>query len=305
MDAKLYFWSELLKFEFLKPVIPKLGSYDIGLNLAITPKKLTKVQDIVKDCEKNNVELNLWPLLSIKQGYWVNAYNINVQSKWIDYLLKNFPTIEAYLLDLEKPKNFKGIKGRIMIGKLKEIVPSEMVKEKLNGIVDNIHDHGKKVVSTSYTGFPLGMGPRPSNADFYSYMVYTSFLKRLSDDITREAIVFYSANKIRKEHGRDKAVIDLGVTYAGVISGGLMNILGLLDIEEIAKQIEICLFARLKRIQIFALDNLTKNIDSVLELLANLEPRKPPQFYPEKKLGFMLKAYRKVMFPRERDLSRF
>jgi len=306
MDAKLYFWSELLKIDYLLPTIPKLASYKIGLNLAVTPRRLRDkyVEKVVRECEKNNVELNFWPLLSKTQGYWVNAWNLNVQAKWIDYLLENFPSVSSYLLDLEKPINFKGIKGIIMTGKLKKLIPESKVKEKLVKIVDNIHDHGKKVVSTSYGGLPLGLQPRPSNADYYSYMVYLSFILRISDIPTRRAIIFYVANKIRKEHGQEKGVIDLGVTYAGVISGGLINALGLLSVNEIIREMEICLYAGLKRIQIFALDNITKDIDSTLEKLTSIKPTKPPQITGEK-TGFMLKAYRKVLFPRDRDLSKF
>lgn len=306
MDTKLYFWSELLKIDSLLTTIPKLGSYKIGLNLAVTPRRLRNgyVDKIVKECEKNSVELNFWPLLSKKQGYWVNAWNLNVQAKWIDHLLNKFPTVSAYLLDLEKPINFKGIKGMIMTGKLKKLIPESKVKEKLEKIVDNIHDHNKKAVSTSYGGIPLGLQPRPSNADYYSYMVYLSFILRISDIPTRRAIIFYVANKIRKEHGQDKGTIDLGVTYAGVISAGLINALGVLSINEIVRQMEICLYVGLKRIQIFALDNLTKNIDSTFEILSQIKPSKPPQITGEK-TGFMLKAYRKVLFSRERDLSHF
>jgi len=234
----------------------------------------------------------------------VNAWNLNVQAKWIDHLLENFPTVSSYLLDLEKPINFKGIKGMIMTGKLKKIIPESKIKEKLNNIVEKIHDHGKKAVSTSYGGIPLGLQPRPINADVYSYMVYLSFILRISDIPTRRAIIFYVANKIRKEHGQEKGAIDLGATYAGVISAGLINALGVLTLNEIIRQIEICLYARLNRIQIFALDNLTKDIDSTLEKLTSVKPTKPPQITGEK-TGFMLKAYRKVLFPRDRDLSKF
>lgn len=306
MDTKLYFWSELLKIDSILPTIPKLGSYKIGLNLAVTPQRLKYgyVDKVVKECEKNSVELNFWPLLSKKQGYWVNAWNLNVQAKWIDYLLNNFPTVSAYLLDLEKPINFKGIKGMIMTGKLKKLIPESKVKEKLVKIVDNIHDHNKKAISTSYGGIPLGIQPRPSNADYYSYMVYLSFILRISDIPTRRAIIFYIANKIRKEHRQEKAAIDLGVTYAGVISAGLINALGVLCVNEIVRQMEICLYAGLKRIQIFALDNLTKDIDSNLERITSAKPTKPPQITGEK-TGFMLKVYRKVLFKREKNLSEF
>ncbi len=305
MNANLFFWSEFLNLDTLKLIIPKLGSYQVGLNLAITPRRLPRINPIVKLCEENNVILNFWPLLSKKQGYWVNSWNIDVQAKWINYLLSNFPTISAYLLDLEKPINFRGMKGRIMLSKLKKIMPEGKVKEKLNSIVDNIHDHNKLVVSTSYGGIPLGLQPRPSNADYYSYMVYLSLILRFSDIYTREDIIFYCANKIRKEHGHDKGAIDLGLTSAGVLGEGFMNFLGLLDLNELSRQIEICLFARLKRIQIFALDNFTNNIDEVMECITHLKPRRPPLFFPEKKSGFMLKVYKKVLFPRDRDLSKF
>jgi len=305
MRPTLFFWTEFLDLNILKRIISKLGSYNIGLNLAITPKRLSKITPIVKECEYNNVILNFWPLLSKKQGYWVNAWNLDVQAKWIDYLLKNFPTINDFLLDLEKPINFRGIKGKIMLSKFKKIVPETLVKEKLNSIVDNVHDHNKKVVSTSYGGIPLGLQPRPSNADYYSYMVYLSFILRISDINTREDIIFYCAHKIRKAHGKKKAAIDLGLTSAGVLGEGFMNFLGFLDLHELSRQIEICLFAGLKRIQIFSLDNFAQSIEKVLEKITSLKPRKPPLFFPEKKSGFMLKAYRKVLFPRDRDLSKF
>ena len=154
LDAKYYFWSEFLKFDYLIPIIPKLGSYKIGLNLAITPKKLSRVSSIVKECEKNDVELNFWPLLSRKQGYWVNAWNIDVHIKWIDYLLKNFPTVSSYLLDLEDPIEWiYTVKGIVKIKKLNKLIPVEKVIEKMNSIVDKIHDYNKLAVSTSYGGF--------------------------------------------------------------------------------------------------------------------------------------------------------
>jgi len=298
---KLYFWSELLKLECLLPMLPKLGSYQIGLNLAVTPRRLKEkyIETVVKECERNDVELNFWPLISRKQGYWVNAWNINVQKKWINYLLNNFPSISSYLLDLEKPINFSGMRGKIMRNKLKIVMPPTRVKKKLNEIVESIHDHNKTVVSTSYGGIPIGLQPRPSNADYYSYMVYLSFILRFSDITTRRAIIFYVANKIREEHGMEKGAIDLGLTFAGVINIKLMNALGFLTLDDIISQMEMCLYAKLKRIQIYAIDNLTREIDKWLERITNVKARKPPQYIGEK-TGFMLKAYRKVLFPRDK-----
>jgi hypothetical protein len=295
MNEKIFFWSELLKFKFLKPVIPKLNSYNIGLNLAITPKRLLKVGEIVKQCEKNDVELNFWPLLSEKQGYYINRWNFKVQAKWIDYLLENFPIVNSYLLDLETPLNFGGLKGIILNSKLNKLVPDDEAKKKLESIVNNIHDHGKRAVSTSKGGIPPGMEPRPSNADYYSYMVYLSYIKRFSDNETRENIIYYCAKKIRKEHGQDKAAIDIGITNYGIQLVGLTNFLGYLDLEELVKQIEVCLYSKLKRIHIFSLDNMTKEIDKWLENISSAKPKKPPLFRSEKR-GLMYKAYKKFLF---------
>ena len=49
---KIYFWSEFLKFEYLIPIIPKLGSYKIGLNLAITPKNYQKSEMLSRNAKK-------------------------------------------------------------------------------------------------------------------------------------------------------------------------------------------------------------------------------------------------------------
>ena len=302
MNTKIYFWSELLPFEKLLPVIPKLGNYTFGLNLAINPNKYRMVNPLVKECEKQNVELNFWPLLSQKQGYWINRWNINVQNKWFKFLLENFPTINSYLLDLENPINFKGMKGRIMNSKLEKIVPDDEAKQKLEELVDLIHDYGKKVVSTSYGGIPLGMNPRPSNADYYSYMVYTSFIKKVANRKTREDIIFYCADKIRREHGIDKAAIDLGITYCGIISKKLTDFLGYLGIKELMSQIGLCKFAKLKRIHIFSIDNMVKDIEKWLEAINNAPEKKPPLFFTDKK-GFMYRAYKKVLF--NKDLSIF
>ncbi|MHA1147319.1 MAG: hypothetical protein ACTSR8_03650 [Promethearchaeota archaeon] len=302
MTTKIYFWSELLSFEKLLPVIDKLANYKFGLNLAITPQKFNNVNVIVNECEKSNVELNFWPLLSQKQGYWINRWNINIQYKWFILLLENFPSINSYLLDLEDPINFRGIKGRVMNSKLNKIMPDEIVRQKLENLIDLIHDYDKKVVSTAYGGIPLGMNPRPSNADYYSYMVYTSFIKRVTNKDTRENIIFYCADKIRKEHGREKAVIDLGITYYGIINKKLMDFLGYLSLKELVSQIGICKFAKLKRVHLFSIDNMVKDIDIWLEAIDNAQEKKPPLFFTEKK-GFMYRAYKKVLF--SKDLSIF
>lgn len=302
MNPKIYFWSELLPFVKLLPIISKLSPYEFGINLAITPQKYKKVEAIVKECEKHKVELNFWPLVSLEQGYWINRWNINIQNKWFKILLDTYPSINSYLLDLERPINFRGMKGKIMNAQLEKIVPDEVVRQKLENLVDLIHDHGKRVVSTAYGGIPLGMNPRPSNADYYSYMVYTSFIKRVADKDTRENIIFYCANKIRKEHGSEKAAIDLGITYYGIISKKLTDFLGYLGLKELASQIGICKFARLQRIHIFSIDNMINDIDRWLKAIGDAEPKKPPLFFSEKK-GFMYRAYRKFLF--NKDLSQF
>ena len=302
MPLSIYFWSELLPFENLIPVIPKLGSYEMGLNLAITPQKAKKVRSVVKECEKYNVELNFWPLLPKEKGYWINRWNIQIQPQWFRFLLENFPSVSSYLLDLERPINFTGLKGNIMNKKLRQLLPDDQVRTQLEDLVALIHDYGKTVVSTSYGGIPLGINPRPSTADWYSYMVYTSFVKRLANAETQENIIFYCAHKIREEHGQEKAAIDLGLTYHGIISKDLTDFLGYLSLKELTAQIGICKYVRLKRVHIFSIDNLVKNLDSWLEAIAEAPVRKPPHYVTGKK-GFMYRAYKKVLF--NRDLSEF
>ncbi len=269
---KIYLWSEFLKFEYLIPIIPKLGSYNIGLNLAITPKKLSRVNDVVKECEKNDVELNFWPLLSRSQGYWVNAWNIDVHNKWITFLLKNYPTVSGYLLDLEDPIEWiYTVKGIVKIKKLNKLIPEERVIEKMNSIVDKIHDYNKLAVSTSYGGFSFGAQARPSNADIYSYMVYTSLINIFTNLDTRLNIIHYASDKIRREHGQQKGAIDLGITYAGAVKIKLVEKYMTVGVDELLEQIEICLFSKIKRIHLFAIDNITKNIDDTLERISNLK----------------------------------
>jgi len=295
VKGKLYFWSELITPTLLKPFLEKLGTYEFGLNLAITPKRLKELKDFIKICEKNDVELNFWPLISKHQGYWINRWNVNVHEKWIHYLLENYSTISAYLLDLENPINFTGIKGNVANRKLNKAIPDEHIRIKLESIVDDIHDYGKKAISTAYGGLPLGLNPRPSNADFYSYMVYTSFIKKLSSRETRQDIIYYCANKINDEHGNEKAAIDLGLTTYGIYLRWLSNIFGYLDLSELLDQIAICLYVKLKRIHIFSIDNMTLEIDKWLENISNVEP-KPPPLFSSNKQGLMYRAYNKLLF---------
>lgn len=298
MKVKYCFWSELLHPNLLIPCVQKLGSYDIGLNLAITPKRLAQTKELTKICKKEGIELNIWPLLSKRQGYWVNKWNINVQTKWFARLLNEFPTAYAFILDLEKPINFQGIKGFTLKMKLNNLVSDTVAKEKLEKLVDLLHDHGKKVISTAYGGIPLGMSPRPSNADIYSYMVYASFVKRVSNADTRQNIAYHCADKIKREHGFEKGAIDLGLTAYGVISKGLTDFLGYLDLNEIVAQIRVCLYANLKRIHIFSIDAIPKILDPWLEKISTAKPQKPPLFFTEKK-GFMYRAYKKVLFSKK------
>ncbi len=244
---------------------------------------------------RNDVELNFWPLIGINQGYWINKWNIIVFEKWITYLLQNFPNASAYLLDLENPINFTGIKGIILKRKLNRFISDEDIRYKLEALVDKIHDFGKKVISTTYGGIPLGLNPRPSNADFYSYMVYTSFIKRISSEETRQNIIYYCANKIKNEHGLQKAAIDLGITTYGIYLRSLSNILGYLDLNEILNQIAICKYLKLSRVHIFSFDNMTLEVDKWLENISNIRA-KPPPLSTSMKLGLMYYFYERLLF---------
>ena len=76
MNGKVYFWSELIRPKLLKPFLEEIGNYKFGLNLAISPDRLKGLKNFVKISIKNDVELDFWPLLSTKQGYWINRWNI-------------------------------------------------------------------------------------------------------------------------------------------------------------------------------------------------------------------------------------
>jgi len=295
MNVKIYFWSELLRPKLIIQFLERIGNYNFGLNLAITPDRIKGLNKFIKICVNNNVELNLWPLISRKQGYWINKWNVKVFEKWIKFLLDNYSSVSAYLLDLENPINFTGIKGIFLNKKLNNLVSNDVIRFKLEAIVDKIHDFGKKVISTTYGGIPLGLNPRPSNADYYSYMVYTSYIKKISTMETRQNIIFYCANKIQNEHGLSKAAIDLGITTYGIYLRSLSNILGYLDLNEILNQIAICKYLKLSRIHIFSLDNMTLEIDKWLENISNVKP-KPPPLTTSRKLGVMYYFYKKLLF---------
>lgn len=305
MVSRIYFWSELLSLTKLERLLSSFSSYDFGINLAIDPSRFNRIKPIVKKCQIENIELNLWPLLSRDQGYWINLWNLNLQKDWINRILSEYPSISAILLDLEKPINFTGIKGILKLRKLERSIPKKVVQDKLESLVDLIHDNGKDAVSTSYGGIPLGLQPRPSNADFYSYMIYLSFIMRFSSIETRKNIIHYCASKIIKDHGLEKSAIDLGLTYAGVVNQKLMNFLGLLDLDELVDHISVCLHSGIRRIQIFSIDNFYKSIDDVLEKMSSIKPHAPPVLSRNKGKGFMLKAYRRFLFPKKKDLGRF
>ena len=102
-----HFWSELLKYNYLKKSIKDLADKKFGINLAVRPALYEKVGEIVKECNEYDVDLVFWPLLSFKQGYWVNSWNFKLQIQWIQKLMDKYSSVDKYTLDLESPINFE------------------------------------------------------------------------------------------------------------------------------------------------------------------------------------------------------
>lgn len=298
MRYALNYWAELLKYEYLLPVIPKLGSYEVGLHLAVRPDKVEGLASVMHACDRHDVPVTLWPLLPVRQGYWVNAWNLGVQEKWIAYLAEHFPP-RRFALDLEAPKNFKGISGRVRLAKLLRTPgnrPRE-VRARMERLVDQLHDQGFGVFSTSMftnpsSNWKKGL-PRPRNADAYSYMIYTSFFQRFTTPDDLDNVVYWCARRIHAGHGPAKGAIDLGCTSVGVIQ--LSHFLGVSGLERVQREIGVALYAGLRNIQVFALDEITRDVDRWLAGTRDVAPRKPPLFTSDKR-GLIYKLFKKILF---------
>lgn len=304
MKYELNYWSELLKYEYLFPIIPKLGSYEVGLHLAVRPDKRAGLLDVLRACERESVPVTLWPLLSKKQGYWVNAWNLGVQEKWIAYLLRiSIPFRVA--LDLEAPINFKGLVGRVKTQKLLTVQPPKQVRARLEMLVNHLHTQHIEVLSTSFFTNPswnAAQGcPRPRNADAYSYMIYTSFFQRFASGDTLDNVVYWCARKIIEGHGREQGAIDLGLNSYGVVD--IAHFLGLSDLNRIVSEIAVSLYAGLRRIHIFALDMITADLDAWLERTRNVCPKRPPLFSTGHQ-GLVYKLFKKILFKEHLALQR-
>ncbi|MBD3352964.1 MAG: hypothetical protein GF364_15890 [Candidatus Lokiarchaeota archaeon] len=300
--VNFYFWSELLKLKFLEKSLTDLAEYGFGINLAVRPDLFNRVGTIVKQCNDLDVDLVFWPLLSYNNGYWVNAWNLSLQKRWIQKLMEQYPSVHTYTLDLEAPLNFKGIKGKIKTRKLAEIKHWRKVRQEMNELIDNMHNSGKKIISTNYPTNPSGRRaqgtPRPTNADYYSYMVYTSLFGIFGNDISKDNIVAYTGQKILNTHGPKQGIIDLGLTSGGV----LPKFLPVTTKERVVSEVSICKYLGFKRIHIFALDEIRKDIRSWMEELKNTRPKAPPLDENPSKLGLLFRIFRTFLLNESFDI---
>jgi hypothetical protein len=289
-----HFWSELLKPKYLQKSLKYLADYGFGLNLAIRPAIIEKLSKVVNECMDYGIDLVLWPLLSFKDGYWVNSWNFELQKKWINKLLNRYPAVNTYTLDLEPPINFRGIHGLIKSRKLSQIRPWRRVREDMENLIDSMHEKKKKVISTNYPINPSNRRkagtPRPRNADFYSYMVYSSIFGLFGNSISKDNIVAYTGRKILDEHSSNIGIIDVGATSKGVLS----SFFPLSSLERIISEIAICKYLGLTKINIFALDYIRQDVVRWMEEIIAVKPKVPP-FNDPTKQGIIFKIFRKFL----------
>lgn len=287
-----YFWSELLKPRFVELSLKNLADHGFGIILAVRPNILDKILSIVKLCNDYSIDLNFWPLLSYNQGYWVNAWNLALQKQWIHKLMTQYPSVKTYAIDLESPLNFKGISGIIKTKKLAQIRPWQRVRSDMELMIDQMHNLNVKVISTNYPTNPSGRlkkgTPRPRNADFYSYMVYTSLFAIFGNDVSKDNVVAYAGKKILDAHGIEKSIIDLGLTSSGV----LPKFLPVTTLERIISEVAICKYLCFKRIHIFALDEIRRNVNDWMEAIKLVHPKKPPFEIDPSNLGVLFRIFR-------------
>lgn len=294
-DIQFSFWSELLKPKYVEMTLPDLAEYGFGINLAVRPSLIGKIANIVEKCNQLDIDLAFWPLLSYRNGYWVNAWNLGIQKKWIRKLMDKYPSVDKYILDLEAPLNFKGVRGMIKTKKLSEVKPWREVRDDMEDLINEMHNCGKNVISTNYPTNPSrrrNQGtPRPRNADMYSYMVYTSLFAIFGNDISKNNVIGYAGRKIMDAHDEKQAIIDLGLTSGGV----LPKFLPVTTRERIISEISICKYLGFKRIQIFALDEIRHDITKWMDDIRNATPEKPPIEKNPKDIGLVFRIFRKFL----------
>ncbi|MHA1732473.1 MAG: hypothetical protein ACTSU5_11050 [Promethearchaeota archaeon] len=302
LKYELNLWSELVKYDYLLPVIPELGSYEVGLHLAVRPDKIRGLREVLKACDVASVPVTLWPLLSRKQGYWVNAWNLGAQEEWISHLLARFNP-ERFALDLESPINFKGIRGAVKNRKMIERTSPHDTRVRLEALVERIHDSGFRVLSTSLFTNPSWNArrgcPRPRNGDVYSYMIYTSFFQRFASEETLDNVVYHCARKIVEGHGRDSGAIDLGLTSPGVVR--VAKFLGLSGLARVKSEISVALYAGIRKVHVFALDGFVPDIRKWLAATRDLGPKRPPVLETGHG-GAVYRLFKKVLFKESLDL---
>jgi hypothetical protein len=269
---KLTFWSELLSYNSLPKYLPLLAENQIALNLAVRPALFSRLSAIINLASDLDLELWLWPLLSWRDGYWVNSYNIARHIPWVHKLVNAYPNFTGICLDLESPINFRGFKGRILTKQLNQIVPVESTTQKMHKLIKFLHDQGKKVMLTSLPFNPSHQAakgcPIIEGADLYSYMFYTSFLRPFLPKQALDYCVYHISKKIFNEFGPSIGSIDLGLTSYGVVN----KMIHLADLIQIRDEMNIALAAGITQVHVFALDFITPDLSNWIHTLQNVSP---------------------------------
>jgi len=237
-----------------------MAAYNIGIIQAIDVDRMDDFQALYNECVKHDVPVSLWPLLSEAQGYWINANNITVAKRFIGKLLDKYPKCKFVALDFELTKELHGIK-KYVAGR-QSVLPGykDFYQSQLDDLVEMVHEKGLKLLNTTYPQMPdfyenLGL-LTPTNADFYSCMVYTSYFQsffgeKLISNLECVACTYYQALIYKEKYGK-KAALDLGRISHGVIRSPLFT---LHSLEHIRKEISVALKAGVFNLQIFALDD--------------------------------------------------
>jgi len=239
-DTNFGTWSEWTAFNDLSKKMTLLKSNNIRLHLAIKQDELDdeNFQQLIvflKKAEAEKINYWLWPLLSKKDGYWPNQWNIKTYSNYVLDLIKRLKTNNlkpsGISIDLEPPPE-KLEKYLTLVQKFKLI---ELHRFANSSIDESLFEKAKKelvilhsqlklqniiihVVTTPFLldeknsirlqkvfGIPLDN----EAFDYISFMAYRSEFERLVGKMNSRLVYEYSV-QAKKVYG-NRAGIDLGV----------------------------------------------------------------------------------------------
>ncbi len=288
LKYQLNLWSENINYKHIIPVIKKFAEYGVGIIQSIDSERIDQFQALYNECQKYNVSLSMWPLLSEKEGYWINAGNIPQTKKLIQNIIRKFPKCKYIAFDFELPKELPGIQKYLFGRTTMKPKYRDFYQNQLDSIVDLVHKDGLKILNTTYPMLPKFYRKYglllPREADLYSSMVYTSYFQSFFGDTFISypecmMMTFIQAETYKKEYG-ERAALDLGRISNGVIR---KNVYPVHTLDHICKEISVALKIGVNNLQIFALDdNLLHyqgNFDEFFEKLSSCKPEYPKEMH--------------------------